>query len=82
MAAFIALSMTLIGQGNGNNVYLYTSDDTISEVATAAYFNSFRDQLSKGDIVIVSGNVDGTPTADVMVLNNVASGDITVVNGT
>jgi hypothetical protein len=82
MAAFTASSMTLIGQGNGNNVYLYTTDDTIAEVATAAYFNSFRTQLSKGDLVLVAGNVDGTPTADVIVMNNVASGDITVVNGT
>ena len=47
MAAFTASSMTLIGQGNGNNVYLYTSNDTIAEVATAAYFNAFRAQATR-----------------------------------
>src|SRR5690606_17761691 len=47
--------------GNVKNVYHYSTNDTLATVAGSEYFNSEAAKLKVGDIIIVSGDIDGTP---------------------
>lgn len=60
-----------------NSVFAYVSNDTLVAIATSGYFNSATNYLAKGDIIVVSGDVDGTPAINNYVVNS-ATGAATV----
>lgn len=61
----------------GNNVFTYKSDDLLSAIDDSGYFNDAADFFKKGDLILVSGDTDGTPAAGVLVVNS-ADGAATV----
>ncbi len=80
--AFDATTMILIGQGAGNNVYYYRTNDTATVVDAANYFDGFAAQLRAGDLILVAGDMDGTQSADLFVVSSVSGTTVNVTNGT
>ena len=58
----------------------YVTNDDHATVAAAGYFNGFRAALGKGDRVVASVDMDGTPQLRLYMFNAVpATGNVTVV---
>lgn len=72
-------SIGAIGTGPGNvrKLFGYNTNDTKAQVETAGYFNpiieAYSGLLSIGDIVMVSGDSDGTPFGAIYVFNAVTA---------
>lgn len=47
--------------GDSNGLYAYATNDTKAQIQTAGYFNNAAKLLEVGDIIVVSGDLDGTP---------------------
>ena len=60
----------------GMSIHAYISDDALSVVVGSGYFNNAADNIKTGDLVLVSGDYDGTQAAQLYVLIN-TSGTIT-----
>ncbi|PZQ48891.1 MAG: hypothetical protein DI551_00745 [Micavibrio aeruginosavorus] len=57
----------------------YVSNDTKAQIETAGYFNTVRKFVRKGDSVLVTGDIDGTPFITMYIFSSVpTSGDILV----
>lgn len=72
-----------IGDVDGHPIRLhsYTSNDAAGVIEAAGYFNSLRDKklISKGDMLFVAGDRDGTPYHSTYVFAAVpTSGDVTM----
>lgn len=83
MAAFTPTSLIHIGHGNGQNVFLYKTVDTIAETIASGYFNTNYERFNKGDVIIAVTSTGGTIAVDVIVVSS-ASGaaTVTTTNGT
>lgn len=57
--------------------HAYVSNDTKAEIETAGYFNPVADLLTKGDMIEVSGDRDGTPFVSIYVVTDPAA-DVTL----
>lgn len=58
----------------------YATNDDWATVSAAGYFNGARAHIGVGDIVLVSGDLDGTPfLRHVMFATVPASGNVTIV---
>lgn len=68
-----------IGSGLGSvaRVWHLKTNDTLATVAASGYFNAATALLAKGDMIYVSGDVDGTPGINGYVVNS-ATGAATV----
>lgn len=76
--AFDASGWVCFGHGAGSTkLFHYKTDDLITAVDDSGYFNAVYDQVSKGDVILVSGDLDGTP-ANIMLTVNSATGATTV----
>lgn len=73
---FAASGLRLINNGNPQ-VFTYSTNDLLSVVDDSGYFNAAYDKFRLGDIILVSGDQDGTP-ANVMMTINSATGATTV----
>jgi hypothetical protein len=60
-----------------NSVFMYVTNDTLATVAASGYFNNATSYLCKGDLILVSGDVDGTPATNCYMVNS-ATGAATV----
>ena len=45
----------------GKQMLMYVTDDTKSAIETAGYFNDAANYTKQGDLLVVSGDLDGTP---------------------
>lgn len=59
--AFILNNLTGIRPFGGQMMYGYATNDTKAGIETAGYFNNASSYLQVGDIIVVSGDIDGTP---------------------
>lgn len=64
----------------------YASNDTSAAIETAGYFNALRDGafIRAGDVLIVSGDRDGTPFCSIYIFASVPAiggGDVTITEG-
>lgn len=76
--SFDATGWISVGYLSGKNmVFGYKTNDLLTAVDDSGYFNSVYQQLHKGDIILVSGDLDGTP-ANIMLTVNSADGAATV----
>jgi hypothetical protein len=48
------------GQGSVARIWHYKTNDTLAQAVAADYFNSATSLLAKGDMIFVSGDIDGT----------------------
>lgn len=65
------------GENSVRSIWHYATNDTLAEVAASGYFNAATALLTKGDIVVCSGDVDGTPGVNNYAVNS-ATGAATV----
>lgn len=76
--AYIADDLVCIAHGAGQaQIFSYVTNDLITEVDDSGYFNSATARLRKGDFILVSGDLDGTP-ANIMLTVNSSTGAATV----
>lgn len=65
------------GEGSAKSVWHYATNDLLSAVIASGYFNSAYTLLAKGDVIIVSADVDGTQLTGVLQVTS-ATGATTV----
>jgi hypothetical protein len=71
--------LSRIAYANGQGLHLYRSDDLRSVIIASGYFNSATNVLKNGDIILVSGDEDGTDAPfPVMVTSASAAATVTV----
>ena len=58
--------------------HYYVTNDTKAQVQTAGYFNPVADYITDGDLIVVSGDRDGTKWHSSYVVTKPSSGDLTV----
>lgn len=58
--------------------HFHVTDDTKAQVETDGYFNPVSDYITDGDLIVVSGDRDGTKWHCSYVVTKPASGDLTV----
>ena len=80
--ALDATKLSAVAYGAGQTLYLYQTNDTATQIATAGYFDSLVDQLRVGDVIIAVNDLDGTPAVDVFAVTANDGSAVTVVNGT
>lgn len=78
--AFTEKTLTLIAHGSGNQVFQYVTNDDLATVKGTGYFAT--DLLKKGDVILTSLDLDGTPAFTTLMASAVASGVATVVEAT
>ena len=68
-----------IGSGDGSvrKIHHYATNDLLSAVDDSGYFNDATNLLTKGDLIFVSGDLDGTPATNCFMVNS-ATGAATV----
>lgn len=73
------------GPGNVRKFFTYNSNDTKAEIEAAGYFNpvvsALTDIIAVGDIVVVSGDSDGSPFCSIYVFT-AATADVTIAEAT
>lgn len=67
-----------IATGEVKKFHVYTTNDTLDVVAAANYFNPVAGLISTGDLILVSGDVNGTPAVNCYVATKTGT-NITVV---
>lgn len=66
------------GEGSAKKVHSYATNDASATVTASGYFNDVTNYLSKGDVIVVHGDVDGTPfTANVIVTSATGAATVT-----
>ena len=65
------------GEGSSKRIHHYATDDLLSLVDDSGYFNDAYLLLNKGDLIFVSGDVDGTPATNCFMVTS-AQGATTV----
>lgn len=79
--AFVTAGFRTVAQGGtadsaadnlGMSLHLYITDDALATVAASGYYNAVEGNIKSGDIVIVSGDFDGTNVHQTYVLVNTA----------
>ncbi len=58
-------------------IHGYETNDTLGTVTTDGYFDEISSRLDTGDMLLVSGDLDGTPKGAIYRIDN-SSGDITL----
>ncbi len=76
--AYSARNLSVLSYANGFTLWHYTTPDTATTVATAAYFNDASDLLRKGDMIITNTSTGGTVTPKFYTVTAVASGSVTI----
>ena len=69
------------GEDSVKSIHHYATNDTLAVVEAANYFDDAADFLSPGDIIIVSGDVDGTPWTQQYLVASISASDVVVVTG-
>jgi len=79
-AGFITIQTlgAVAGMSGTVKEHAYVSDHTKTEIETAGYFNPLADLITDGDLIVVSGDRDGTKFHSSYVVNKPSSGDITL----
>jgi hypothetical protein len=78
--AFTEKTLTLVAHGSGNQVFQYVTDDNLAAVETAGYFTT--ELLKKGDVILASLDMDGTPKLVIYLVSAVSSGVATITQNT
>ena len=78
--AFTEKTLTLVAHGSGNQVFQYITNDDLATIKTSGYFAT--DLLKKGDVILTSLDLDGTPAFVTLMASAVSSGIATVVEAT
>lgn len=65
------------GQGSVARIWHYKSNDLVSLIDDSGYFDDATHLLAKGDMIFVSGDIDGTPAINGLVVSS-ATGAATV----
>lgn len=68
-----------ITAGSSNKIWAYFSNDALSVIDDANYFDGAYDYLTVGDMVLVSANLDGTLEHNTLVIATKASDHITTI---
>lgn len=68
------------GESSVKQIHHYVTNDLLSEVDDSGYFNSITHLLRKGDQIVVSGDIDGTPAINTYLVNSATgAGTVTTV---
>lgn len=59
----------------------YHSNDTLAAISTSGYFNSATTLLKKGDIIFVSGDIDGTPLNAMLMIDSATAAATVTTQG-
>jgi hypothetical protein len=78
--AFTAANLLLVSNQTPQ-VFKYSTNDLLNDVTASGYFNSATAKLQKGDLILVAGDLDGTPfTTQVSVNSATGAATVTVVD--
>jgi len=58
------------GDGSVRKMHHYVTNDLLSLVDDSGYFNDITNLLTKGDLIFVSGDLDGTPANNCYMVNS------------
>ena len=76
--AYSARNLSVLSYANGFTLWHYTTPDTATTVATAAYFNDASDLLRKGDLIITNTANAGTVTPKFYTVTASSAGAVTI----
>jgi hypothetical protein len=78
--AFVAANLMMIS-AYPPQIFKYVSNDLLNEITASGYFNSATLKLQKGDLIMVSGDQDGTPfTTQISVSSATGAATVTAVD--
>lgn len=66
------------GEGSIKALYHYATNDAAGVVETTGYFNSLVGQVSVGDVVFASLDLDGTPALKNYIVSAVTASVVTI----
>lgn len=78
MAYGDTIGLSAVMNIGGNTLWFYTSDDTHAAIKTTGYFNSVSQNIRKGDVIVASTDMDGTPGVALLAVTS-ADGAASVV---
>jgi hypothetical protein len=76
--AFILNNLTAMRPFGGKMLYGYVTNDTKATIQGAGYFNNASTYFSVGDVINVSGDLDGTPFHTSYVVSAISAGVVTL----
>lgn len=79
--ALTASALIRISNAGANAIFQYSSNDTVAVIVASGYFNSVTEQLKQGDVILISGDLDGIPDAAIAIVSS-ATGAATVTTAT
>lgn len=74
---FTAASLTMETSSAGVRIFSYSTNDTLNTVIASGYFDSVYELFHRGDIILVSGDLDGTVYSSQLTVSS-ATGATTV----
>ena len=69
-------NLSVLAYANGFTLWHYTTDDT--SIVTAGYFNDAAEMLRTGDVIVANVDMDGSPDAELVVVQSATSGAVQV----
>ncbi len=67
--AFDATNMNRVQVGTVT-LWVYKSNDLMATILGSGYFDSYVNELRKGDRILISGDLDGTPACDACIVSS------------
>lgn len=76
--AFAARNLSVLSYANGFTLWHYSTDDALTGIVTAGYFNDASDMLRKGDMIVTNANRSTSLENAVLFISNVQNGVVTL----
>lgn len=81
--SLVRIAQTALAANSVTSLFFYVTNDPAATVETAGYFNDIRNRLKKGDVILVSLDLDGTSALRTYVVqSSPGTGNVTITLGT
>lgn len=77
--AYDPKSLSVLAYANGFTLWRYRTDDSVSAVSAAGYFDAARDMLRAGDLIVVGHNYhppQGKVSTHLVCVDSVINGSV------
>jgi len=76
--AFDETALSCVGYGAGQTLYLYATTDPVASMVEEGYFNDADEQLRATDVILCACDTDGTPAAEMLIVQETGTDVVTV----
>lgn len=78
--ALVKTALASVGQGGGNQLFLYRTPDLAATVAGANYFDAVANILNVGDVIFATTGIGGTVLGKIYVVTANTGSAVTVLS--